>query len=223
MRVVVGHHVADDTRALHERAVGPQVRVVHRPEDAPLHRLQAVAHVGQRALHDDAHRVLEERGLDLLLQRARRHVGDGGGSSVNWFVPRAMVLRDGPSRSVLPTRRGSGRLWRSAGSRCGARSTSSPISTDRCRRRSRPGRRRAARGGRVAGSMHVSRSSGGSISPRPLNRANASWRFGCSLHARAAAPRRRRRTASAPPISTEYSGGCATYSRPCSTSGVICR
>ena len=49
VRVVVGHHVADDARALHERAVGPQVRVVHRPEDAALHRLQAVADVGQRA------------------------------------------------------------------------------------------------------------------------------------------------------------------------------
>jgi hypothetical protein len=70
VRVVAPHHVAHDARALHVGAVGPVTRLLHRPEDAAVHGLQAVAHVGERAAHDDAHRVLEERRLDLLGERA---------------------------------------------------------------------------------------------------------------------------------------------------------
>jgi hypothetical protein len=45
--VVLAHHVADDTGALHVGAVGAHVLLVHAPEDPAVHRLEAVAGVGQ--------------------------------------------------------------------------------------------------------------------------------------------------------------------------------
>ena len=59
VRVERAHHVADDARALAVRAVRLEARLVHRVEHAAVHRLEAVAHVGQRAAHDHAHRVVE--------------------------------------------------------------------------------------------------------------------------------------------------------------------
>ena len=38
-----------------------EARLVHGVQDAPMHRLEAVADVGERSGDDDAHRVLEER------------------------------------------------------------------------------------------------------------------------------------------------------------------
>ena len=57
VRVVAAHHVADDLRALAVLGVGGQVLLPHRVEDAALHRLEAVAHVGQRARRDDRERA----------------------------------------------------------------------------------------------------------------------------------------------------------------------
>jgi hypothetical protein len=48
--------------------VGPVAGLEHRPQDALVHRLEAVAHVGQRAPHDDRHRVVEVGALDLILE-----------------------------------------------------------------------------------------------------------------------------------------------------------
>ena len=68
VRVVLTHHVTDDTRALGEAAVRPVATVEHRVQHAAVHRLEAVPHVGQRPLHDDAHRVVEVGPLHLDLQ-----------------------------------------------------------------------------------------------------------------------------------------------------------
>ena len=59
------------------RGRGGQV-VVHRVQDPALHRLEAVAHVGQRARRDDADRVVEVAPLGLGGER--RGVDRGGGS-----------------------------------------------------------------------------------------------------------------------------------------------
>ena len=67
--MVAAHHVADDLRALPVLGVGRQVLLPHRVEDAALHRLQAVAHVGQRARGDDRQRVVEVARLRRLVQR----------------------------------------------------------------------------------------------------------------------------------------------------------
>ena len=60
------HDLADDAGALHVAPVGAQRHVVHRVEDAALHRLEAVARVGQRPGVDDGVGVLQERGLHLV-------------------------------------------------------------------------------------------------------------------------------------------------------------
>src|SRR5262249_41790342 len=60
MGMVVARHVADDLGALPRPAVGVQVQVVvHRVQDAPLHRLEAVAHVGQCPGGDDRQGVVQ--------------------------------------------------------------------------------------------------------------------------------------------------------------------
>ena len=67
VRVVLAHHLADDALALDVAAVGAQAQLGHRVQDAALHRLEAVARVGQGAGVDDRVGVLEERALHLLL------------------------------------------------------------------------------------------------------------------------------------------------------------
>src|SRR5262245_38716136 len=52
-------HLADDTGGLAERTVRLQPHLIHRVEDAAMHRLQTVAHVGQRATDDHAHRIIQ--------------------------------------------------------------------------------------------------------------------------------------------------------------------
>ena len=134
MRVVVGHHVADDPRALHERAVGPHVGVVHRPQDAALHRLQAVAHVGQRARHDHAHRVLEERGLHLFHQRATRRLRVARRAEGQLVRSPVRGLPTGHPGLLhveeTPTHPRTERLWRCAGSSCDALRRRRPSSTE---------------------------------------------------------------------------------------------
>ena len=72
VRVVLAHHVADHARALHVRPVPDDVRFLHRVEHAAVHRLQAVAHVGERAADDHAHRVIEVRAPHLLFEADRQ-------------------------------------------------------------------------------------------------------------------------------------------------------
>ncbi len=71
VRVIVAHHLAHDLRALGVGAGRAEAELVHRVEHAAVHRLQAIAHVGQRAADDHRHRVVEVRGAHLLLERAR--------------------------------------------------------------------------------------------------------------------------------------------------------
>ena len=70
VRVVLAQHVAHHRGALRVGAVRLQAALVHREQHAPVHRLEAVAHVGQRAAHDHAHRVIEVAAAHLLRQVA---------------------------------------------------------------------------------------------------------------------------------------------------------
>ncbi len=66
--VELTQHVAHDTGALAVGLVRIEVQfVAHIEEDAPVHGLQAVAHVGQRTGYDDRHRIVDVGGLHLLL------------------------------------------------------------------------------------------------------------------------------------------------------------
>ena len=77
VRMEVAHHAADDVGALAVRPVGLQPRLVHREEHAPVHRLEAVAHIGERAADDHAYGVIEVRRPHLLLEPARLDAAAG--------------------------------------------------------------------------------------------------------------------------------------------------
>ena len=57
MRVELADHVADDAGAFLVAGGGIEPQLVHRMQDAAVHRLQPVAHIGQRARHDRRQRV----------------------------------------------------------------------------------------------------------------------------------------------------------------------
>ena len=69
VRVIFAHHVADDARRLDVFAVGQMPLLVHRIEDAAMHRLEPVARIRQRPRHDHAHGVIEVRALHLVRDR----------------------------------------------------------------------------------------------------------------------------------------------------------
>ena len=83
VRVVLAHDVADGAGALAVGLVVGVAGLVHREEDAAVHRLQPVAQVGDGAADDHAHRVVEIGGLHLRLD------GDGRAG-----MGRARGLRD---------------------------------------------------------------------------------------------------------------------------------
>ena len=66
--MVVTHHVAHDLGTLAVLGVGREVLLPHRVENAALHRLQAVANVGERAGGDDRQCVVEIPDLGRLVQ-----------------------------------------------------------------------------------------------------------------------------------------------------------
>src|SRR5882757_7088426 len=99
VRVQLAHHLADDPGALDVAAVGAQPHLVHLVDDAAVHRLHAVAGVGQRARVDHRVGVLKERALhlvhdvdveDALLEVVvgwrglRRAAGHLGGAPSSW-------------------------------------------------------------------------------------------------------------------------------------------
>ena len=83
MRVIIAHHLADDLGAFPELRARLQLQPAHRVEDAPMDRLQPVARVRQRPVHDRAERVgeipLAKRPVERLGGLAvARHVGGVG-------------------------------------------------------------------------------------------------------------------------------------------------
>jgi hypothetical protein len=67
VRVVVTHHLADDTGTLVVPAVRPETGVVHGVQHPAVHRLKPVADVRQRTGHDHAHGVVDVGPLHLVL------------------------------------------------------------------------------------------------------------------------------------------------------------
>ncbi len=63
--VVVTQHVADAGRRLLEGLVRGKPRLVHRVQNAPVHGLETVAHIGQGAADNDAHGVVDVAALHL--------------------------------------------------------------------------------------------------------------------------------------------------------------
>ena len=59
VRMILAEHLTDDTGGFLVGAARSHAHIVHGIEDAALHRLQAIAGVGQGARHDHAHGVVE--------------------------------------------------------------------------------------------------------------------------------------------------------------------
>ena len=74
MRMVFAHHFADDTSALARRPPRSQPHLLHRVQNPPMHRLQPVAHVRQRAADNHRQRIVEIRPLHLLFNVDGLHV-----------------------------------------------------------------------------------------------------------------------------------------------------
>ena len=75
VRVIVAGSVAADFCAFAVAAIGREAKIVHGDEDAPLHRLQAVAHIRQRARDDHAHRIVQIRLAHLGFDIDRKQYG----------------------------------------------------------------------------------------------------------------------------------------------------
>ena len=75
VRVILTHGVAGHARRFVVGAIRRVVVLVHRIEDAAMHWLQPVAHIGQRTGDDHAHGVIEIRPLHLVDDRDRPNVG----------------------------------------------------------------------------------------------------------------------------------------------------
>ena len=69
VRMELADHVADDARAFLERRAGIEPQLLHPVEEAAVHRLEPVARVGQRAVHDGGERIGEIALLERLAQR----------------------------------------------------------------------------------------------------------------------------------------------------------
>ena len=76
VRVVFAQHVAHDAGALSVRFIGRNAQLGHRIDDAAVHGLKAVAHIGQRAAHNHRHCVGNKRFFQLVFQLQRHKVAN---------------------------------------------------------------------------------------------------------------------------------------------------
>ena len=91
VRMEIAHHVADHLGRLLERRSGIEPQQPHAVEDAAVHRLEPVARVRQRAVHDGGQRIGE---IALLQRLAQRDLFDlalfgGNQSSCPWLIATA--------------------------------------------------------------------------------------------------------------------------------------
>ena len=113
VRVVLAQHVAHHGRRLLVRAAGDQAQLVHRVEDAAVHRLEAVAHVGQRPRDDDAHRVVDERLLHLFFDEPGQDpfARVGCGHVGRWLGENPAVPEGGPRPPNISRSGGRTQRW----------------------------------------------------------------------------------------------------------------
>ena len=69
VRMELADDVADHARAFLERGVGIEPQLLHRVEQPPVHRLEPVARIRQRAVHDGGERVCEIALFQRIAQR----------------------------------------------------------------------------------------------------------------------------------------------------------
>ena len=69
VRMEIAHHVADDLGGFLQRGAGIEPQKPHPVQNAAVHRLEPVARIGKRAMHDGRERVGEIALLERLAQR----------------------------------------------------------------------------------------------------------------------------------------------------------
>ena len=74
VRMIPAQHVAHAGRGFLKRLVRRQVVLIHGVENTPVHGLETVAHIGQRAADNDRHRVVDVRAFHLM-DKLRLHDG----------------------------------------------------------------------------------------------------------------------------------------------------
>ena len=67
VRVIFTEHFTHDTGGFFVGRVGADAHVVHRIQDAALHRFESIARIGQGARHDHRHGVIEIRLLHFII------------------------------------------------------------------------------------------------------------------------------------------------------------
>ena len=164
VRMVLADHVAHHARAFLEARGGIEPQLVHGVDQPPVHRLQPVAHVRQRARHDGGERVGEVPLAQRLRQRAcpaRRPI-----SCHQACVASPPAARRGRTAPAAP--RGNGRWCRPNASRA----RKCPVSAQPVApiRRRRPRRRRAASAGRRQQPRAPSLPAASSATARPASR-----------------------------------------------------
>ena len=82
VRMELADDVADHARAFLERRAGVEAQLLHRVQQPPVHRLEPVARIRQRAVHDGGERVGEIALLQRLAQRDVLDLADRAGESV---------------------------------------------------------------------------------------------------------------------------------------------
>src|ERR1700681_3570783 len=143
VRVIALEHLADDARALAMLLGRIEAHLAHRVEDAALHRLEAVAHVGERPRRDDGHGIGEVALPHLVFDGDRGHPG----VVVHWIFLRFRMkvrLRARRAPRVRPRRaqRSPGAVPRAGAAPRGARRTARRCPRDEPRWRGSPSPRR---------------------------------------------------------------------------------
>ena len=85
VRVVRTQHGTDGVGGFAVGVLRVVAALVHGVQNTAVHGFQAVAHVRQRARHDNGHRVIQKRGLDLVLDIAHNDLGTRPGHHNNIF------------------------------------------------------------------------------------------------------------------------------------------
>ena len=80
VRMEIAHHVADDLGGFLERRARIEPQQPHAVQNAAVYRLEAVARIGQRAVHDRGERVSEIALFQRLAQRDLFDVAFVGGN-----------------------------------------------------------------------------------------------------------------------------------------------
>ena len=91
VRMEITHHVADDLRRFLERRARIEPKEPHAVEDAAMHRLQPVARIRQRAMHDGGERIGQIALLERLAQRDLLHAIRFGGRRTGFLAHDGLV------------------------------------------------------------------------------------------------------------------------------------